>query len=46
MVVRVSILRTVSIIGIRINAPPAPTIPETIPTNIAAPIAMTLLNVR
>ncbi|MNV81237.1 hypothetical protein D3C71_1748900 [compost metagenome] len=44
MVVRVGILRTVSIIGMRIKAPPAPTMPDTIPTSKAAVTAILLLN--
>ena len=39
MVVRVGRRRTVNIIGIRIKAPPAPTMPDTIPTKNADIIA-------
>ncbi|MNC75827.1 hypothetical protein D3C75_1274260 [compost metagenome] len=44
MVVRAGIWSSVSMIGIRIKTPPAPTIPETIPTINADTTAIMVLN--
>jgi hypothetical protein len=44
MVIRVGIFNTVNMIGMRIKAPPAPTIPDTIPTIKDHETANTRLN--